>query len=215
VSNFQLAATLRTGTRALHSATERTGIMQDLLRGRIDLPTYARLLRNLLAIYTALERALNDRHIQQPLLKALHFPELRRQWRIKADLEFLCGDNWVANIPLTKAAGEYASRLEELEEEDPVLLLAHSYVRYLGDLSGGQVLRGVVGKALRLTEDAGLQFYSFSPLTAPDLAARYRLALDSIQVDTSTGTRIVAEAQSAFGRHINLFGELAAPQSFQ
>lgn len=49
---------------------------------------------------------------------------------------------------------------------DPSALLAHSYVRYLGDLSGGQFIRRVVAKAYGLDEASGLgvEFYEFKEL---------------------------------------------------
>ena len=63
----------------------------------------------------------------------------------------------------------YVSRIEELANAaDPSPLLAHSYVRYLGDLSGGQTVRHTISKAYALDESAGLglSFYSFKSLTA-------------------------------------------------
>ena len=63
----------------------------------------------------------------------------------------------------------YISRIEELANAvDPSPLLAHSYVRYLGDLSGGQTIRHTVSKAYALDESAGLglSFYAFKSLTA-------------------------------------------------
>jgi heme oxygenase len=61
----------------------------------------------------------------------------------------------------------YVSRIEELAgAADPSPLLAHSYVRYLGDLSGGQIIRHMIGKAYGLDVDAGLglSFYAFKSL---------------------------------------------------
>lgn len=66
-------------------------------------------------------------------------------------------------VPMTN----YVSRIKYLSEEgsDPSLLLAHSYVRYLGDLSGGQVIRRRVTKAYGLDENGrGTQFYDFKQL---------------------------------------------------
>eukprot|EP00121_Abeoforma_whisleri_P005982 Awhi_evm1s5431 len=44
----------------------------------------------------------------------------------------------------------YLNRLNEITRTKPFLLVAHVYVRYLGDLSGGQVLKRIVRKALNL-----------------------------------------------------------------
>ncbi|MFN9859333.1 MAG: biliverdin-producing heme oxygenase, partial [Pseudanabaena sp.] len=67
---------------------------------------------------------------------------------------------------------------------DPVLLIAHSYTRYMGDLSGGQALKHIVRSALDLPDECGTTFYEFDQL--PTLEAkknfkdRYRQALDSL-----------------------------------
>ena len=42
------------------------------------------------------------------------------------------------------------------------LLLAHAYVRYLGDLSGGQIIGGRIKRAYGLKEQQGTAFYDFS-----------------------------------------------------
>jgi heme oxygenase (biliverdin-producing, ferredoxin) len=67
----------------------------------------------------------------------------------------------------------YVSRIEELADgADPSPLLAHSYVRYLGDLSGGQIIRHVVAKAYTLDEKEGrgVSFYAFKSLRSQKLA---------------------------------------------
>ncbi|EIW65791.1 hypothetical protein TREMEDRAFT_16632, partial [Tremella mesenterica DSM 1558] len=57
----------------------------------------------------------------------------------------------------------YIDRLRELaaSSETAPSLLAHAYVRYLGDLSGGQVIRARVKKAYKLEEDDGVRFFLF------------------------------------------------------
>jgi len=62
---------------------------------------------------------------------------------------------------------DYIQRLKEISHSnDPSALLAHSYVRYLGDLSGGQILRYTVAKAYNLDETTGIgiSYYSFKEL---------------------------------------------------
>jgi len=55
----------------------------------------------------------------------------------------------------------YISRLTHLVEEEPRKLLAHSYVRYMGDLSGGQITRRNIRKAYGLVDKQGTTFYGF------------------------------------------------------
>lgn len=43
-------------------------------------------------------------------------------------------------------------------------MLAHAYVRYLGDLSGGQFIRRRIAKAYGLEDSAGVSFYDFKKL---------------------------------------------------
>lgn len=51
------------------------------------------------------------------------------------------------------------------DASDPSPLLAHSYVRYLGDLSGGQFIRRRITKAYGLEDDGlGTKFYDFNKL---------------------------------------------------
>jgi len=205
-----LALMLRSHTKTLHTAAERAGLMPDLLRGHIERSQYCRLLRNFHEIYSALESAL-ARHASQPSLQALQISGLSRRNALAADLAVLHGEKWQAEIPLAHAGRDYAQRLRELEANQPQLLLAHSYVRYLGDLSGGQMLRQIVARALQLDGGAGLAFYTFTDPDATELAARYRRALQHLSIDSHTAAKIVEEAQSAFQRHIALFEELAMP----
>ena len=55
----------------------------------------------------------------------------------------------------------YISRLTHLVEEEPWKLLAHSYVRYMGDLSGGQTTKRNIRKAYDLMDGQGTTFYDF------------------------------------------------------
>ena len=63
-----------------------------------------------------------------------------------------------------KPFAEYKGRLEHLADSDPIRLLAHAYVRYLGDLSGGQFIRRRIAKAYELEDGAGVSFYEFKQL---------------------------------------------------
>jgi len=209
MSAHGLAVQLRDATQSLHRAAERSAIMQDLLRGRVAPAAYCLMLRNLHPLYAALEAGL-DRHAQTAAVAPVRFPEIFRAPALTRDLVFLHGDAW-PRLPLAEATQAYCARLEQLTRELPCALAAHAYVRYLGDLSGGQMLRGVVIRALALGDARGTAFYDFGAAAGPEvLKARFRAGLDALPVDTAGATAIVEEATAAFARHIALFAQLDA-----
>ena len=55
-----LTTRLREATRLLHTEVERAGVMRLLLRGQLDRVGYCMLLRNLHAIYAALEAGIGQ-----------------------------------------------------------------------------------------------------------------------------------------------------------
>jgi heme oxygenase len=89
------------------------------------------------------------------------------------------------------------------------LLIAHAYTRYLGDLSGGQILKRLARGGMQLPEGKGTAFYEFTAI--PDAKAfkrDYRKVLNSLPLDSTTCEQIVAEANLAFGLNMALFQEL-------
>lgn len=106
----------------------------------------------------------------------------------------------------------YVDRIWEVAKNDPVLLIAHAYTRYMGDLSGGQALKGIVRSALDLPDNQGTALYEFAQI--PTIEAKrafketYRHALDALEVDEETIQRIVSEANYAFTLNRNVVDEL-------
>jgi heme oxygenase len=206
-----LAARLRVATKDLHQAVERAGVMRRLLRGQLPRADYGALLRNLHAVYRALEPAL-ARHAGHPQLQPVHHPQLARTAALAADLQALHGPGWADDLPLQPAAAAYAEHLVKLAEQRPGLLAAHAYVRYLGDLSGGQVLAAIVSRSLQLAPGQAVSFYDFGPAEQVAALARgLRQGLDHIARDEADADALVDEACSAFERHRQLFEQLDRP----
>ena len=202
-----LAARLKEETRQLHTLAERSGVMADLLRGRLSLVGYCALLRNLQAIYAALEAGL-DKH---PVDARLWRPELSRLKALEQDLDRLHAGAWRTDEPLMKATTAYVSRLTLLARTDPVLLLAHSYLRYLGDLHGAQMLARLISRQLALEGQEGTAFYAFGePAQVEALKTDFRAGLDALPLTRQQADAFVAEACEAFRLHQQLFEELQA-----
>ncbi len=211
-----LADRLREATRSLHTQAERSGLIAELLAGHCSRSGYALLLRNLLPVYRAMEEGL-DRHATSPCLAPLARPELYRCAAIESDLEGLVGGGW-RELPVVPAATRYARAVADAADtadgspgaEGPrgARLLAHAYVRYLGDLNGGRILAQRLRKSLAL-DDACLSFYAYPGLG--DLAAygaRYREAIDEagrlVPVDA-----VIDEGIAAFQHNIDVSLELS------
>jgi heme oxygenase (biliverdin-producing, ferredoxin) len=206
----RLSEALRAQTRRLHAEVERSDFMTALMRGRADRVGYCALLRSLQVIYATLEPAL-ARHRAHPAIAAILLPQLARSDLIAADLQALHGPDWQRELIARPAALEYAERLSLLDASRPTELVAHAYVRYLGDLSGGQLLRRAVSAALRLQGGEGVRFYTFAPgVSAKSLATRFREGLDAISLGRTELAAIVAEAQLGFALHRRLFQQLAS-----
>ena len=204
-----IAVRLRAATHALHTEVERAGVMRLLLRGQLERSGYCRLLRNLHAVYAALEEGLSQ-HASDPGLAVLRCEPLFRSEALREDLNFLHGADWADSIALTSAASQYVRHLHVLATRAPLLLGAHAYVRYLGDLSGGQMLTRVVTKSLGLQPNQGVHFYDFGNAEeAAKLAGKFRSGLDLMTDNEANAQAIVDEACAAFARHQTLFEELA------
>lgn len=204
-----LAERLKTETRALHTSAERSTFMGVLLRGRMERPAYCALLRNLHAIYAVLEPALG-RHAQHPVIAPVFLPALWRGPALAHDLDVLHGPGWRDDLPLQSAASDYTCRLCELDAARPAWLLAHAYVRYLGDLSGGQMMGSIVARTLPAPDARAVAFYDFGDaLRTRQLTQAFRAGLGSIVADAPLADELVHEARQAFELHRRLFDELA------
>ena len=86
-------------------------------------------------------------------------------------------------------------------------MLGHHYTRYLGDLSGGQILKGIAKKSLKLG-DEGLAFYEFDKIDDNKVfKERYRSVLNSIDLTESEKNAIIVEANYAFRLNMYMFQE--------
>ena len=82
------------------------------------------------------------------------------------------------------------------QSKTPELLVAHAYTRYMGDLSGGQILKNIAKRAMGLKNGDGTAFYEFEKIKNHGAFKKeYRAALDTLPVDDATQDRIVEEAK--------------------
>ncbi|KAF8327007.1 uncharacterized protein EI90DRAFT_1857188 [Cantharellus anzutake] len=169
---------LREGTADVHTAVEDSEGAQLLTKGQLGNREYTRVLFMLWHIYDELERGLYE-HREHPVLYHIYHPRVfSRASALSFDICHHLGTvtwqtdpfyvSFYNNIP--KPVQAYIDRLSylgrsEATSEEVSCLAAHAYVRYLGDLSGGQMIRRKLIKSYGLYEDGeGSAFYNFRTL---------------------------------------------------
>lgn len=203
-----LASKLRIGTKKAHTMAENVGFVKCFLKGVVEKNSYRKLVANFYFIYSAMEEEM-EKHRQHPIVGKINFPQLNRKQTLEQDLSYYFGANWRGEIQLSPAGEAYVQRIREISQTEPELLIAHSYTRYLGDLSGGQILKNIAVTAMNLSEGQGTAFYEFADITdEKGFKTQYRQTLDELPIDDATGDRIVDEANAAFGMNMKMFQEL-------
>ncbi|KAF9927813.1 heme oxygenase (decycling) 1 [Linnemannia zychae] len=205
-----LAVELKESTKAVHVQAERSKFMKYFFKGEVSPEMYGRFLISLYHIYDALEKALEE-HKDNPNVALVYFPEeLNRKQPLEQDLAFFNGPEWRKLLsPITPAQQTYINAIQSCASSPyPERLIAHSYVRYLGDLSGGQMLSKKLQKYNELPEGQGVAFYHFEQIEDVDqFKEMYRKRLNQIEVDDTVREMILNEAQETFVRNIDIFEE--------
>ena len=104
----------------------------------------------------------------------------------------------------------YAARVRQCAEQWPGGYIAHHYTRYLGDLSGGQIIRDRAERTWGFARKGdGVRFYVFEGIGNPAAFKRgYRELLDAVRADDLEKQRIVAECKRAFALNTAVFRAL-------
>jgi len=172
-----LAILLREATKEPHQRAETSPGAKLLLSGQLPKKQYIQFLMMLWHVYDAFETAL-EQHSTHPTLEPTYNPVLLgRTAALTSDISVLLQvppSKWECHplhtsllTSMPRELRAYVDRIHFIANSpDPSALLAHSYVRYLGDLSGGQFIRRVIVKAYGLDEatGSGVEFYEFKEL---------------------------------------------------
>ena len=206
--SVNLATMLREGTKKSHTMAENVGFVKCFLKGVVEKKSYRKLVMNFYFVYSAMEEEI-ERLRDHPVVSKIYFPLLHRKHSLEEDLRFYYGSNWREEITMSPAGKAYVERIREIAKTQPELLVAHSYTRYIGDLSGGQILKKISQRAMNLSDGEGTAFYEFPEITDEKaFKDQYRQSLNEMPIDMSTAEKIVEEANAAFGMNMRLFQEL-------
>ncbi|MFF9686124.1 heme oxygenase (biliverdin-producing) [Streptomyces sp. NPDC014623] len=200
---------IRTASHEQHTEAESSAFMSDMLGGRLGVDAYTRYTEQLWFVYRALEdgaQALREDPVAGPFVQ----PELMRTAELERDLAHLRGEGWREGLEPLPATAAYAARVTRCAREWPAGYIAHHYTRYLGDLSGGQIIRGTAERTWGFERKGdGVRFYVFEQIPNPAAFKReYRELLDAVNADDLEKQRIVDECRRAFALNTAVFREL-------
>ena len=204
----RFSAALRTMTWDEHQKAEFAGYMQALMDGRLPLAAYADMVAQHYFAYRVLEEAAEAmRH--DPVAGRFVFDELTRLPALERDLEHLVGADWRNRIRANAATERYCERLREVCFDWPGGFVAHSYTRYLGDLSGGQAIGVSVQRIYGLADGRGVQFYHFPGIPKRrEFKDGYRRQLDQADWSAEEQARVVDEVLLAYRLNTDVLVEL-------
>ncbi|XP_037369558.1 heme oxygenase 1-like isoform X2 [Talpa occidentalis] len=205
-----LSEALKEATKEVHTQAENAEFMKNFQKGQVTRQGFKLVMASLYHIYVALEEEI-ERNKDNPVYTPLYFPEeLHRRAALEQDMAFWYGPDWEKAVPYTQATRRYVRRLHEVGSKEPEVLVAHAYTRYLGDLSGGQVLKKIAQKALDLPSSGeGLAFFTFPNIeSATKFKQLYRSRMNALEMTPEVRHRVIEEAKTAFLLNIQLFEEL-------
>lgn len=194
----KFSSAMKKQTWADHDAAEYTAYMQALLDGKLTRDDYADMVAQHYFAYQVIEAAA-EKMKDDPIAAPFVTDALTRIPALEQDLEYLIGPDWREKIEPNEGTKEYVARLNEVCYDWPGGFVAHHYTRYLGDLSGGQVIRAAVERAYELPDKQGVHFYVFPGI--PDYKAfkiAYRDALDAAAWDEAEQAKVVDEVLKAY-----------------
>lgn len=208
VTGQSFSEAIKAASWQAHGHAEQSPFLKELLAGNLSRSAYAQLVAQQRLVYEVLEEAaevMRDDPVAGPFVD----DALTRVPALDADLAHLLGEGWREGLVATPATAAYVDRLREVAFDWPGGFVAHHYVRYLGDLSGGQVIGRILARVLGLGADGGLAFFAFDRI--PDAKAwkqAYRDRLDAAPWSAEERARITEEILLAYCLNIDLLDAL-------
>jgi len=153
-------------TKDNHTNAERQEFVKILFSGSIDPKLYATYLYNQFPMYELLEVCAMPHGLLTDMQGILRAKAIRK------DFEELWGSDEDDRPKLCPVVKAYMDHIMNIKDE-PRKLMAHIYVRHMGDLAGGQMIAKKVPGAGK--------YYQFE--NADDLKAAVRLKIDDGMAD--------------------------------
>lgn len=136
-------------TKQEHRRAERTAFMSRMLKKNITPYQYYVYLKNQFLAYTTLEYYASTHNLLNGKLEVIN-----RGPALLQDIMTMELQNKFDSSETMESTKDYVDYIKEISG-DPDKLLAHIYVRHMGDLSGGQIIKKLIPGPTNLYEFDG------------------------------------------------------------
>ncbi|MHC6175287.1 biliverdin-producing heme oxygenase [Glutamicibacter sp. X7] len=206
-SDTPFSTTLRKATEAEHGAAESSEFITTLMAGDRSARDYTLLIAQYAHLYRALEdEVANLRGL--PEVADFFDPALERSEQLSRDLRFLLPMHGMSRCPEPlPATARYVAAIRAAAAE-PARLVAHHYLRYLGDLSGGLAIGRLVARHYEIPPEA-LNMWRFDSIAKPKVYKdAYRRKLDAFGAQPQCAAALLDEARRGFTWNKAIFEDL-------
>ncbi|XP_058792842.1 heme oxygenase 1 [Phymastichus coffea] len=193
---------MRKTTREIHAISDAL-VNAKLAFGFMDDKVWADGLLVFYEVFRYLEGAML--RLKNTKVGQLRIEGLQRTEAFEKDLEFYLGKGWMKNYTPRESVARYLMRLREVEDTDPLLLMAYIYHLYMGLLSGGIILRkkrALVQKIspFKDTLSGGNNLTDFGEYNIYELKRELRNTMNRIAdtLDEETKNKLLEESKTVY-----------------
>ena len=205
------------GTKKLHDEIEKKPFLKRYNQKVHTLTDHYRHLTQLLPIYQALEKKLNNPHFFLQLPEALQYL-LTLSEKIKTDLQFLefhVSKKYKNQV--LQSTKNYVEHINQLDmKKNEIEILSHFAVRIWGDLHGGQALKDYTldlfkRERIYIDNEKGVGFYCHSK----EALKIFNHQVDALQFDDENKKNLIHFCNDSFGAHIKMVEELESTRRLE
>ena len=187
-----------------HHQAEGMVFSRALLEGQVSPRQLAALVRALAPAYALLEQ--EGPELASALgARSIPWADLGRTTALQHDLAIVSS---LPTTPASAAAAIWLEQLKPLARQAPHRFMAHVYVRYGGDLSGGQQLAQQANAILSRHGLPALSFWAFEQ-DLPSLKHQLHDGFEAMKLSAEEEAELLEEAELAFHATQCLLAELA------
>lgn len=213
ITKETMSVRLRRETTSDHRAAEMGDVMHRLLRGELPLSGYLDLVVQMQAVYDALDTE-SARWTCDPRFGEFFDPGLARSQSLATDRHALEKRLSLRGHEILTSTLEFVERIVDVGSSSPLLLLAHHYTRFMGDLSGGIMIGRAVDKTYGFDGGPGVTWFQFPNIDdVTEYKDAYRSRLDRLDLDESEAIALIDEVHRSYALNGGILLELSARHS--